>query len=337
MNPFDENPNPVPSQEPAPATQESMKDLAARIVVHTPDGAAHPGGEPNFVVAAPVPPPPPANAFLPEDLRITWGWPHFFGFLGFGFVSFVITQVAAGIYLVAKSHIPHPTQEQLRQMLISQPQVPIAANIALFALIIFFLYVTLSVVKGIPYWVTLGWRKLKSVQDFPSNPWLYLAAGIGLSICVAMVSYFVKPKEALPIEDLLRSRIGLLLVMGTAVFVAPLVEETVFRGYLYPLFASTYARSAMNRGADPESAVRRGTGFGIVLTGTLFGLMHGLQLGWNLALVSVLLVVGLIFTFVRARTGSVLASFLLHLGYNSFIALAAIISTRGFTQIPPHP
>jgi membrane protease YdiL (CAAX protease family) len=49
----------------------------------------------------------------------------------------------------------------------------------------------------------------------------------------------------------------------------------------------------------------------------------------------VLIAVGVIFTFVRARTGSVFASFLLHLGYNSMIALITILGTQGFTKMPP--
>jgi hypothetical protein len=32
----------------------------------------------------------------------------------------------------------------------------------------------------------------------------------------------------------------------------------------------------------------------------------------------------------------VLASFLLHLGYNSMIAVATVVGTHGFTQIPTH-
>jgi hypothetical protein len=54
-------------------------------------------------------------------------------------------------------------------------------------------------------------------------------------------------------------------------------------------------------------------------------------------LVGLLTLVGVIFTFVRAWTGTVLASFLLHLGYNSFIAIATVIGTKGFTHLPPHP
>jgi membrane protease YdiL (CAAX protease family) len=108
--------------------------------------------------------------------------------------------------------------------------------------------------------------------------------------------------------------------MGMAVLLAPLVEETVFRGYLYPLFAKSL-------GVAPA----------VVITGVLFGFMHAPQLGWTLGLVTMLITVGIIFTLARARTGTVLASFLLHLGYNSMIAFSAIVSTRGFTHMPPHP
>ena len=63
--------------------------------------------------------------------------------------------------------------------------------------------------------------------------------------------------------------------------------------------------------------------------------MHGAQLGWTWSLVSVLVTVGIIFTFVRARTGSVFASFMMHLGYNSLISVFALIGTQGFTKLPP--
>jgi membrane protease YdiL (CAAX protease family) len=54
-------------------------------------------------------------------------------------------------------------------------------------------------------------------------------------------------------------------------------------------------------------------------------------------LVLLLTLVGVIFTFARARTGTVLASFLLHLGYNSMIALTSVIATRGFQHLPMSP
>jgi len=118
------------------------------------------------------------------------------------------------------------------------------------------------------------------------------------------------------------------------VLVAPLVEETLFRGYLYPLFARLISALLRFFGIEAAPALRSGILSSIVLTGVLFGLMHGAQLGWTWSLVSMLILVGIIFTLVRARTGSVFASFLMHLGYNSLIAVAAVLSTHGFTRIP---
>jgi membrane protease YdiL (CAAX protease family) len=141
--------------------------------------------------------------------------------------------------------------------------------------------------------------------------------------------------DHIPIQELFKSRSGAMLLLAMAVLVAPLVEETVFRGYLYPLFASKFSSLAQKAGADPIRAVRFGTFAGIIITGILFGLMHGAQLGWTWGLVSLLTLVGVILTFARAWTGTVLASFLLHLGYNSMIAFTSVIATKGFTHMPP--
>ncbi len=153
---------------------------------------------------------------------------------------------------------------------------------------------------------------------------------------VAVAGSRVKNTEHVPIQELFKSRTGAMLLMTMAVLVAPLVEETIFRGYLYPLFASKFSGLAEVFGADSAGALRFGTALGIIITGILFGLMHGAQLGWTWELVGLLSLVGVIFTFARAWTGTVFASFLLHLGYNSMIAITSILATRGFTHMPPN-
>ncbi len=320
MNQFDDKTPPPSSDRPTGSStenQRSIEDLASRIVVGVPEPS--PDSPIDLVALGEAPsPPPPLN--LPEDLRITWGWLHFLGFLIFGIISFVITQVAAGVYLVAQSHNVRLSEKDFQQLIVSKPQVPIAANVFLFGLIIFFLYITLAVMDELPFWRTLGWRKLVPTPNAPSNPWLYFAGGIVLAVCVAIASSRMHTPKDLPIEELFKNRTGAFLLMGMAVLLAPLVEETVFRGYLYPLFAKSL-------GVAPA----------VVITGVLFGFMHAPQLGWTLGLVTMLITVGIIFTLARARAGTVLASFLLHLGYNSMIAFSAIVSTRGFTQMPPHP
>ncbi len=341
MNPFDEKPSQPPNDQPAPdpspetPREESLDELSSRIVVHPADAAPPPGEPLSVSFTETLAPPPPANAFLPEDLRISWSWLHllFFGLFAFG--SILIIQVGLIIYFTAGRHL---SQKEIEQLFQNRPDVAVGSNVLWFLLIFSFLYITIAVLQSRPFWPTLGWKKLSMVNPKnPTSPWLYFAGGVGLAICVAIISLKIKTPEHLPIQDLFKNRTGALLLMGMAVLIAPLVEETVFRGYLYPLFASSSSRVAKHFGADAGDAVETGTRVGIILTGVLFGFLHGAQLGWTWALVAVLSTVGVIFTYARARAGTVFASYMLHLGYNSFIAFSAIISTRGFTQLPPHP
>jgi len=326
MNLFDDSPlkPSEPSLDSQPldsdATVSSSEELLSRPL----------GGDPiSFAAATPCQ----AKPFLPEDLCISWSWAHLIVFLIFGFSSLLIVQVGAVLLLSANKHL---TQKQLQQMIESKPQFLVGTNVLWYALLFLFLYMTLAVLRGLPFWRSLGWKRLSGdPATGRGSPWMYFLSGCGLAIFVAIASSGVKNVDHVPIQELFKSRSGAMLLMAMAVFVAPLVEETVFRGYLYPLFASKFSGLAQNAGADPPRAIRFGTIAGIVLTGSLFGLMHGAQLGWTWGLVGLLTLVGIIFTFARAWTGTVLASFLLHLGYNSMIAITSIIATKGFTHMPP--
>jgi membrane protease YdiL (CAAX protease family) len=269
---------------------------------------------------------------LPDDLRISWSWLHLVFFLFAGLASlFVVPAVLALLIAV----YTHESQPQLGE-LVKNPGFLVATQVLWFGVVFLFLYVTLGVLRDAPFWKTLGWRKLSAGIGSPVyKPWMFFVAGSGLAIFVAVASSRVKNAEKAPIEELFKDPHAALLLMAMAVFIAPLVEETVFRGYLYPLFAAKFSKLAARLGVDAALAVRFGTVSGILITGFLFGMMHGSQLGWNLGLVSLLTLVGVIFTFARASTGTVLASFLMHLGYNSLIAVSSIVATHGFQHAPP--
>ena len=310
MSPFDDNPPSPPEQQPLsrpesdagqPAPQPAEAPLSG-------DPFRCDANVPVFVTAS--------QPLLPEDLRIPWSWVHFIVFLVFGFASLIVVQ--SGFALYYAPHMRISSQKEFEQFLLSKPQFAIGSMVLWYALIFLFLYVTLSVLRGLPFWRSLGWRKMKPRDGAPpKSPWIFFVVGCGLSIFVFIVTSRVHTPEHIPIQDIFRYRTTAMLFMAMAVLVAPLVEETVFRGYLYPLLAKTF-----------------GVATGIIVTGLLFGIMHGAQLGWTWGLVSVLILVGVIFTFVRARTGTVYASFLLHLGYNFTISFVTVVGTRGFTHMP---
>ena len=306
MTLFDDKP--PDSQE-----QDSSFPAAPQPSNAEPSSSSLPGDPISYAAGGPSPYTP--RPALPEDLRISWSWPHFFVFIFYALSSFFLVQMALILYYAPHRSLP---PKELERYLLGKPQFLFATNILWYAAIFLFLYVTLGVLRGQPFWRTLGWKKLQSnLSAGKANPWAYFSAGCGLAIFVFIASSQVHTNDKMPIQEVLKNRSSAMLLMAMAVFVAPLVEETVFRGYLYPLFAKSF-------GIVP----------GILLTGVLFGLMHGAQLAWTWGIVGLLILVGIIFTFARAHTGTVLASFLLHLGYNSTIALATIVGTQGFTKMP---
>ncbi len=263
----------------------------------------------NSPASAPTPP-----ASIPQDLRISWSWLHFIIFFLFSFGSLLIIQLASVVYLASYRHLP---MKEVERLLTTNARFAVVMQIVWFGFVLLFLYVTLSLLKDAPFWSTLGWRRLPDPPSVRSRVWPYFFGGCGLSALVAFAGVGIHPKEKMPIEDLFKDPHSALLLMALAVLIAPLMEETLFRGYLYPLLAR-------NLGVLP----------GIFLTGLLFGLMHGYQLGWTLGLVALLTIVGWIFTYVRARTGTVFASYLMHLGYNAMLAVSYAVATKGFQHMP---
>jgi membrane protease YdiL (CAAX protease family) len=73
---------------------------------------------------------------------------------------------------------------------------------------------------------------------------------------------------------------------------------------------------------------------GVVATGTLFGLAHAQQLGGAWGQISLLIIVGITLTYIRARAGTVAASYLVHLGYNSILFAGFYIATGGLRHLP---
>jgi membrane protease YdiL (CAAX protease family) len=303
LNPEDTNPesnNQNPSAGPEPVSGKSPQPWAGESY-----GQAAPTDTGLY---------PPVKA-IPEDLQITWSWVHFLAFFLFTISCLVVVPWCFMLY-----YAPHQkmTADQLQRYMLSKPEFSIGSTLVIYAAILFFLYVTLSVLRGQPFWNALGWRKiLPKEHGLPKTPLAYFFTGCGLSILVFGLTAIMKPPENTPIEEVFKFKQTAVLFVTMAVLVAPLVEETVFRGYLYPMFARWF-------GVWPS----------IIVTGVLFGLMHAPQLGGAKSLIAMLTFVGIVFTFVRARTGSVFASYLMHLGYNSLIGVSLILETHGFTRMP---
>jgi uncharacterized protein len=172
-----------------------------------------------------------------------------------------------------------------------------------------------------PFWRTIGWRTLETGQTPRAAAYLGLiVSGFMLAILVTMSSAVFKAPKQTPIEQFFQDRRSALLLMSMAVLLAPLLEETIFRGYIYPVIARSF-----------------GVNTSILVTGTLFGLLHASQLWGAWAQIAMLVMVGIVFTYARAKTHTVVASYLLHVSYNSCLFLGFLVASHGLRHFPAAP
>lgn len=156
------------------------------------------------------------------------------------------------------------------------------------------------------FWLAIHWI-------WPARYWPVLVAlGAVLVSLQGLERFFHLPKH-IPMEEFLKTPSAAILTAVFAVSLGPLMEELFFRGFLYPVVAR-----------------RAGVFVAIVVTSLAFGLIHGAQLGFAWGLVLIIFIVGIVLTIVRAKMGSVAASFVVHVAYNStLVILGAIGSWRG--------
>jgi uncharacterized protein len=146
-----------------------------------------------------------------------------------------------------------------------------------------------------PFWGALGWT-------FPvPRALLLLVAGPALAIALSALGVLLRtPSDSSEIEVLIKSRASLAAVMLFGVVLAPIFEEMLFRGFLFPLLARSV-----------------GPWLGIVLTAVPFALLHGAQNHWAWQPVVLIGVAGIAFGYVRYKTGSTTSAFLMHSAYNA--------------------
>lgn len=151
-------------------------------------------------------------------------------------------------------------------------------------------------------WQDLGYRRFNA---------LFLGVGCGLMLASLVVNlvnnlFFtwlgldVQLEEFGAILKEMDSPIWLLLA---GVLFAPFLEETFFRGFLYPAFRQSY-----------------GARWAAVLSSALFGVAH-----LSLAALIPTFIIGLIFCFLYEQTKSVWAGILLHALNNAFSLCALLL------------
>ncbi|MGA8221824.1 MAG: CPBP family intramembrane glutamic endopeptidase [Candidatus Acidiferrales bacterium] len=299
---FDNDDSPPPDPERAPVPWE---------IIESQPQAEHSSAGPAIIPSEDLGP---ARAPLAEDLRVPWGWTELLLVVAvyIGAYLVLLRPVANAFYLFGVS----------RSQLLKSPNVEglflIVHQVVVSVAVLAYLAAQMRLWYGAPFWRTIGWRPLAQRSESRHRAYLgIVTGGFFFSLLIQFTSAQFGTKAKLPIEAIFQNQRNAILFMIMAVAVAPVFEETIFRGYIYPVLARSF-----------------GVGASILITGSLFGLLHAQQLWGGWVQIGLMIVVGIALTLVRAVARTVVASYLLHLTYNSVPLIFYIIASHGFHQIP---
>jgi hypothetical protein len=145
-------------------------------------------------------------------------------------------------------------------------------------------------------------------QTFSTRSLILLGATSALS--VLLLSAFLPSSGPTPLEKLLTTRGAILMFAVFGVAVAPMLEEIIFRGFVFQVLWEI-----------------GGPGMAGVVTAALFALLHAGQLAGNWGSVALIFLVGCILSFVRHRSNSIIPSFIVHTSYNSVLFVLFAVSS----------
>jgi membrane protease YdiL (CAAX protease family) len=148
----------------------------------------------------------------------------------------------------------------------------------------------------------LGWSWSKGF-----GIWSSVGVALLLFVLAWMIALTLGNKETELERILQSSRAAALMIAFIATTTAPLVEETIYRGILYPALQRTI-----------------GPGFAVLVVALMFAGPHIPQYWPNAGAILSIALLSVVLTVVRARTGRLLPCFVIHLVFNGVQSLIIV-------------
>jgi len=191
----------------------------------------------------------------------------------------------------------------------SFPLVSFVAQVFAYLSLLAFMVSALKRRSGEGFWPAIRW-------NWPTQGmWVLILIGLVSYIALVGVAHLLPWPKKSPFEEFFKRPIDAYAVAVLAVSIGPFFEELLFRGFLYPVLSR-----------------RLGVAAAVLLTAVPFALIHYPEYAsWSPALVVFL--IGVILTIVRAKKGSVAASFIVHAVYNGVQMGIAFVATGGFQHL----
>lgn len=136
----------------------------------------------------------------------------------------------SGIFFLIALRSPHsPAVSAAELGQNPRPQVIVPAMTLAYAVMLGAMYVLVTRQRRRRFWEAVAWH-------WPGGSWpAYLFAGSVLAVGLGQLSRLLPVPKSLPMDRFFQDRQGAYLMMWFGVAVAPLAEEMLFRGFLYPV------------------------------------------------------------------------------------------------------
>ena len=191
-----------------------------------------------------------------------------------------------------------------------------------------------------PFLTGLQWNGPAAIRNLPR----LMPLGLLLSFVVQGLSNLISIPKTMPMNDFFHTRSDVWLITIFGIFLAPMFEEILFRGFLLPAVAIAYDWLCLPRTEAARAAWQSSNAlsrpaiiFAAIVTSVLFALLHGQQTAFTWPILALLFCVSLVLTAVRVRLRSVAASTLVHATYNATVFLAAFLVTGGYQHLDRLP
>jgi uncharacterized protein len=223
---------------------------------------------------------------------------------GLTLATLFVTQL---LIVLAARHFVFPRASFLE--VAQKPALALLSQLLGYAVVAIFMFLLIEGKYRVRFWPAIRW-------NWPRSVWPWLGIGVMLFVVMGLMGRLLPMPESTPLEEFYKHPRDAYLTSIFAITLGPLMEELFFRGFLYPVLAR-----------------RMGIAWGIFFTALPFGLMHMFEYGYAWGIVLIIFLVGIVCTAVRARTGSVAASFIVHVAYNATDMFLIAAATGGFRHM----
>jgi membrane protease YdiL (CAAX protease family) len=306
----------------------TLSSLTLEIIVDTPIDTPHKPAsdiEPNALAAEPTPqglygaqiPAANAAATAKNTGDPAWGLAAAFG-VWFMSVGLLVAGGLLALAVYAVVRLPSLNAADLQRALESDPLLILFSIVAMVPVHLLTFGVAWAVVTGFgkrPFREAVGWS-----WGGRFGFWTCIGLALGLWLFGIALATLFGGQETDIDRIIASSNAARFSIAFLAFATAPIVEETVYRGVLYP---------PLERAAGKNLA--------IVIVSVMFAAVHLMQYRNNLGVIAAVAVLSFTLTWVRAHTGRLLPCFVIHAAFNGIQAILIVAQPYLKTLLPAQP